>query len=232
MRDEVMKIIGEARKEDRKWLLEPEAKEICKLYNIPVPNFKIARSLEEAKAIAEELGYPVVMKVVSPNVLHKSDVGGVMVNLKGSRDLEEAYEKILENIKRNVGDVDLKGFLVEKMAPPSTEVIIGMIRDLQFGPVIMFGLGGIFVEIFKDVSFRIAPLDRDDAEEMIKEIKAYPILEGVRGREPADINKLIDIIMKVSNLVMDIDDIKELDLNPVFAYRDGALVVDARIILT
>ena len=228
----VMNIIEKAREEGRRWLLEPEAKEICKLYGINVPESYVVRSIEEAVEVAKKLGYPVVLKIVSPQVLHKSDVGGVIININSERDLEEAYNKIISNVKEKVPNLNVKGFLIEKMARPSTEVIVGMTRDPQFGPVIMFGLGGIFVELFRDVSFRIAPLERRDAEEMVREIKAYPLLEGFRGREPADIDSLINLILKVSKFSMEFEDVKEIDLNPIFIYRDGLIAVDARIILT
>jgi len=227
-----MDILKKPREEGRKWLLEPEAKRICKLYGINVPDGYLVKSVDEALEAAKKLGYPVVLKVVSPQVLHKSDIGGVVIDINSEQALIEAYNTIISNVETKIPNAEVIGFLIEKMARPSTEVIIGMTRDPQFGSVIMFGLGGIFVELFKDVSFRIAPLERRDAEEMIKEIKAYPLLEGFRGREPADIDSLINLLLKVSKFSIEFEDIKEIDLNPVFVYKDGLITVDARMILT
>jgi len=224
-------IITQALKEGRKILLEHEAKALCLEYGIPVTKFKVASSAEEAVKFAEEIGYPVVLKIVSPDVIHKFDVGGVILNLKSSEEVRNAYNQIIENVKRNKPDAKILGVNVQEMAPPSTEVIVGAIKDPQFGPTIMFGLGGIFVEVLKDVTFRIAPITEGDAREMISEIKAYPILKGFRGAPPADIEAIVKILVNVSKLVMEHQEIKELDLNPIMVYRSGAKTVDARIIL-
>jgi acetyl-CoA synthetase (ADP-forming) len=225
------KIINQAIREGRKVLLEPEAKTVCLEYGIPVTRFKVASNENEAAEYAEEIGYPVVLKIVSPDVIHKSDAGGVMLNLKNSADVSNAYAKIIENVKKYNAKAKIVGLLVQEMAPQSTEVIVGAIKDPQFGPTVMFGLGGIFVEILKDVSFRIAPLTLDDAKEMITEVKAYPLLTGFRNTPPADIDALVKILLNTSRLVMHNPEIKELDLNPVIAYQKGATTVDARIIL-
>ncbi len=224
-------IITQALKEGRKILLEHEAKALCLEYGIPVTKFKVASSAEEAVKFAEEIGYPVVLKIVSPDVIHKFDVGGVILNLKSSEEVRNAYNQIIENVKRNKPDAKILGVNVQEMAPPSTEIIVGAIKDPQFGPTIMFGLGGIFVEVLKDVTFRIAPITEGDAREMISEIKAYPILKGFRGAPPADIEAIVKILVNVSKLVMEHQEIKELDLNPIMVYRSGAKTVDARIIL-
>ena len=200
-------------------------------YGIPVTKFKVALNENEAAKYADEIGYPVVLKIVSPDVIHKSDAGGVMVNLKNPAEVAAAYQKILENVKKYKADAKIVGVLVQEMAPQSTEVIVGAIKDPQFGQTLMFGLGGIFVEILKDVNFRIAPITADDAKEMITELKAYPLLKGYRNTPPADIDALISILFATSRLVMDNPEIKELDLNPVMAYQKGAKTVDARIIL-
>jgi len=225
------KIINHAKKEGRKALLEPEAKIICSEYGIPVTKFRVALNQKEASKFADEIGYPVVLKIVSPDIIHKSDAGGVMVNLKTSTEVAEGYNKILENIKKYKADAKIAGVLVQEMAPNSIEVIVGAIKDPQFGQTVMFGLGGIFVEILKDVNFRIAPLNVDDAKEMITELKAYPLLKGFRNTPPSDIDTLVSILCNTSRLVMDNPEIKELDLNPVLAYQNGAKTVDARIIL-
>lgn len=229
--NQTAKIINQAKKEGRKALLETEAKTICMEYGIPVTKFKLALNEKEAAKHADEIGYPVVLKIVSPDIIHKSDAGGVIVNLKNPAEVTNAYKKIIENVKKYNAKAKIVGVLVQEMAPQSTEVIVGAIKDPQFGQTIMFGLGGIFVEILKDVNFRIAPLTLDDAKEMITELKAYPLLKGYRNTPPADIDALISILCNTSRLVMDNQEIKELDLNPVMAYQKGAKTVDARIIL-
>ena len=231
MTEKVSKIFEEARKEGRNYLLEPEAKTICMEYGIPVTKFRVAKTADEAVKFAEEIGYPTVLKIVSPDVIHKFDVGGVVLSLKSPEDIRDAYKKILENVKKQKPEAKVKGILVQEMAPSSTEVIVGSTKDPQFGPALMFGLGGIFVEVLKDVTFRIAPITERDAREMITEVKAYPILKGYRNQPPADIDAIVKILLKTSKLVMDHQEIKELDLNPIIVYEKGAKTVDARIIL-
>jgi acyl-CoA synthetase (NDP forming) len=225
------KIISQAENEDRKVLLEPEAKTIAAEYGIPVTKFKVATNKQEAASFAEEIGYPIVLKIVSLDIVHKSEAGGVIVNLKNAAEASSAYEKIIANIRKYKADAKIVGILVQEMAPQSTEVIVGAIKDPQFGPTLMFGLGGIFVEVLKDVNFRIAPLTAEDAREMIVELKAYPLLKGFRNTPPADIDALVSILCNTSRLVMDNPKIKELDFNPIMAYQKGAKTVDARIIL-
>ncbi|MEM2220087.1 MAG: acetate--CoA ligase family protein, partial [Candidatus Korarchaeum sp.] len=166
-----------------------------------------------------------------PQVIHKSDVGGVKVNLRSEDDVRRAYREIVDNVRRRVPDARIEGILVQEFAPPGAELIIGLIRDPQFGPTVMFGLGGIFVEVFRDVSFRVAPLSEQDAETMIKEIKAYKLLTGFRGAEPVDINAIKDALIKVGRIGVENEEIAEMDLNPVIAYPKGIKVVDARIFL-
>jgi len=225
------KIITQAKSEGRVALLEPEAKAICVEYGIPITKFKVASSEGEAAAFAGEIGFPVVLKIVSPDIIHKSEAGGVLINLKNATEVASGYRKIIENAKNYKPDAKIVGVLVQEMAPQSTETIVGAIKDPQFGQIIMFGLGGIFVEVLKDVNFRIAPLTTDDAKEMITQLKAYPLLKGFRNTQPADINALVSILCNTSRLVMEHPEIKELDLNPVMAYPSGAKTVDARIIL-
>jgi len=229
--EKTTQIFNEARKEKRKYLLETEAKTICMEYGIPVTKFKLAKSEQEAIEFANEIGYPVVLKIVSPDIIHKFDVGGVVLNLKDQTEVREAYRKILANIKRHKSDAKIIGIVVQEMATPSTEVIVGATKDPQFGPALMFGLGGIFVEVLKDVTFRIAPITEEDAREMITEVKAYPILKGYRGQPPADVEAIVKILLNTSKLVMKHQEIKELDLNPIMVYEKGAKTVDARIIL-
>jgi acyl-CoA synthetase (NDP forming) len=229
--EKVSKIFEGAREEGRNYLLEPEAKTICMEYGIPVTKFRVAKTAEEAVKFAEEIGYPTVLKIVSPDVIHKFDVGGVVLDLKSAKDIRNAYKRILESVKKHKPKAKISGILVQEMAPSSTEVIVGSTKDPQFGPTLMFGLGGIFVEVLKDVTFRIAPITEQDAREMITEVKAYPILKGYRGQPPADIDSIVKILLSTSKLVMDHQEIKELDLNPIIVYKKGAKTVDARIIL-
>ena len=225
------KIISQARREGRKVLLEPEAKTICMEYGIVVTKFNLAKNKQEAAEFAEKIGFPVVLKIVSLDIIHKSDAGGVVLNLKTKEEVKAAYCKILENVKKYKADAKIEGILVQEMAPQATEVIVGSVKDPQFGQTLMFGLGGIFVEILKDVTFRIAPITEQEAAEMVVGVKAYPLLNGYRNTPAADVKAIVNLLMSVSTLVMDQPEIKELDLNPVMAYPQGVKTVDARIIL-
>jgi acyl-CoA synthetase (NDP forming) len=229
--NQTAKIINQAKKEGRKVLLETEAKTICTQYDIPVTKFDLAKNEKEASEYADQIGYPVVLKIVSPDIIHKSDAGGVILNLKTSTEVNIAYKKIIENAKKYKADAKIIGVLIQEMAPQSTEVIVGAIKDPQFGQTVMFGLGGIFVELLKDVNFRVAPINTEDAKEMITQLKAFPLLNGYRNTPPADIDALAEILCRVSRLIMENPEIKELDLNPVMAYPKGAKTVDARIII-
>jgi acyl-CoA synthetase (NDP forming) len=224
-------IITAARKEKRTSLTELESKQILKEVGINTTEIKLARTKEEAISHSKELGFPIALKIVSPDILHKTDVGGVKLGLNNEDDVGNAYDGIISMIKKQEPAAKIQGVSVQAMARPATEVIIGMTKDPQFGPVLMFGLGGILVEVLKDVSFRIVPLTRRDAREMIGEIKGYPILEGYRGQEPANIAVLEELLLKVSEFVDNRPEIAELDINPIFAYSDGALAIDARVIL-
>jgi acetate---CoA ligase (ADP-forming) subunit beta len=223
--------LEEARKNGRTRLLEPEAKAVCIEYGIPVARFLIVQNVDEALQSADAIGYPVVLKVVSHQIIHKSDVGGVVVGLRNAVELRAAYRNILEAVRKNMPTADVTGMLVEEMLPSSTEVVVGATKNPQFGHVIMFGLGGVFVEVLKDVSFRAAPIHASDAREMITELKAFPILGGYRGKPPADIGALVDILLKTSKLVTDHPEIGEVDLNPILVSEKGAKAVDARIVL-
>ena len=225
------RVIDIARSEGRNILTEIEAKELLKQAGVNVVDTKLAISKAEAISISQQFGFPAVLKIASSDVVHKSDAGGVKLGLKTARQVGKAYDDILKAIKKQYPEAMIQGISVQKMARPGVEVIIGMSKDAQFGPVLMFGLGGIFVEVLKDVSFRIVPLVPRDAREMIREIKGYPLLEGYRGQEPVGAANLEELIMKVSDFVEKNPEVKELDLNPIFAYRDGAVAVDARVIL-
>jgi acetate---CoA ligase (ADP-forming) subunit beta len=231
LQEKITKIFEQARAEGRKFLLEHEAKTVCKEYGIPITALKIAKNAEEALKYSKEIGYPTVFKIISPDVIHKFDVGGVILNINTPEEAKKAYNQIIENVKKHNSNAKIDGILVQEMAPCSIEVIVGAIKDPQFGPTLMFGLGGTFVEVMKDVSFRIAPITEEDAKEMISEIKAYPLLRGYRGQSPVDIKTLAKILLSTSKLIMENQDIKELDLNPVVVYENGAKTVDARIIL-
>ncbi len=225
-------IIDRALASGRNKLLEHEAMQLLESYSAPIPGYGLARDAEEAVSIAEKIGYPVVLKIVSPQIIHKSDVGGVVVGLNTPEEVKKAFNQIIENTKKHMPNAQIEGILVQAMAPKDAiEVVIGGIRDPVFGPTIMFGLGGIFVELFKDVSFRVAPFTEQDAEDMIREVKAYKMLKGYRNMPPRDIKSLIYIIMKAQKILVENPEISEMDLNPVMSYPDKALIVDARFIL-
>ncbi|MBU4227648.1 acetate--CoA ligase family protein [bacterium] len=223
-------IIEKAKKEKRS-LLETEAKELLKEYGIPVPDFKLIKSEEEISGLAKEINFPIVMKIVSPDIIHKTDAGGVKIGIKDEKEAKLTYQEILFQVKKYNKEARILGVITDTMAPEGTEIIVGMIKDPHFGQVIMFGLGGIFVEMLKDISFRIIPLDEIDAREMITEIKGYEILKGARGKPPRDIKAIEEVLMKVSKLTMENPEINEIDLNPIFVFEKGLQVVDARIIL-
>ncbi len=212
-------------------LNEFESKEMLRQAGIPVIPTVMVNSKKDAIAAAKKIDFPVVMKIASPDIAHKSDVGGVRLGLFNTTQAGKAYGDILYSVKEKKPGTKIDGITVQAMAKPGIEVIIGMNKDPQFGPVIMFGLGGILVEILKDVSFRLIPLERRDAAEMIREIKGYTLLKGVRGQPPINIATLENLILKVSEFVSQNPQIKELDINPVIASPEGVLAVDARIVL-
>ena len=214
-----------------KVLTELESKTLLKQYGIPVVDTRLARTAREAVAISKETGFPVVLKIISPDVVHKSDAGGVKLGLDNATQVRKAYSDIMSSVRRGYPGAHIDGVSVQAMAPPGIEVIVGMSRDPQFGPVIMFGLGGVLVEVLKDVSFRIVPVTKFDASEMLREIKGYPLLTGYRGTSPASTEALEELIVKVSQFVESQPAVRELDLNPVFAYSDRAVAVDARIVM-
>ena len=224
-------MVGEVNRVERVQLSEVEAKEILIGAGIPVVETKLARTKRDAILISEEMGFPLVLKIVSADVIHKSDAGGVKLGLKSRAQVSKAYTEIVSSIKKSYPQARIDGVSVQRMARPGVEVIVGMTKDPQFGPVLMFGLGGILVELLKDVSFRIVPLTKEDAGEMIREIKGYPLLRGYRGQEPVDIAYLEELIIKVSKFVERKPEVNALDINPIFAYNDGAIAVDARMTL-
>ncbi len=234
MSETVKKIIQDAYAEGRTALMEHESKQITNAYGIGTSKEFVVNSADEAVKSAKEIGYPVVCKIVSPDILHKTDAGGIKLNLQSDEEVKQAFDEIMKNAKAYKADAKIIGINVQGMAKEGiTEVIVGLTTDPQFGPALMFGLGGIFVEIYKDVSFRVCPITEYDAREMIEEIKAFPILDGFRGRPKADVDMLIDILLKSSKLATDFPEIDQMDLNPIIVYEKGkgCAVVDARIIL-
>ncbi|MHC1627753.1 MAG: acetate--CoA ligase family protein, partial [Candidatus Nezhaarchaeales archaeon] len=225
-------IISKALSEGRSLLLEPEAKELCSQYGIPVPKSKVVASADEAVEAAKEIGLPVVVKIVSKDIIHKSDAGCVIVGINDLEGVKKVYKQVIDNALKFDPKAEIKGVLIEEMLPKGIEVAIGGIRDLEFGPAIMFGLGGVFIEVIRDVTFRVAPISETDAEEMIKEIRGFKVLQGYRGTEPVDIKALVKIIVGASKLMTENEEVSQLDLNPVIAQRQGAKAVDARIILS
>ena len=225
-------IVPRARAEGRALLSEVEAKAMLAEFGVAVTDTRLASSVDEAAAIADELGYPVALKVVADEITHKTDVGGVELGIADADELRAAARRIHEAVAAAAPGVAPAGLSVQPMAAPGTEVILGITQDQQFGPVLMFGLGGVFVEVLKDVAFRVVPLEPRDASEMIREIQGFPVLEGFRGAEPADLAAIERMLLQLSEFAEAHPEVAELDLNPVFARADGAIAVDARIVLT
>ena len=229
----VREIIRGVREDGRVVLLPHEASEVVRAYRVEAPEMRVATSEAEAVDYAEELGYPVVLKIVSPDILHKTDIGGVVLNLSSAEEVRSAYRGIMARVSRHMPQARLYGVLVSRMAPQGREMIIGMSRDVQFGPLIMFGLGGIYVNFLRDVSFALAPLSRREAAEMIRETKAYTLLRGIRGEKPADLKALEEVILRVGQLSVDFPEILEMDVNPLMVYEEGrgCIAVDVKITL-
>lgn len=222
--------IETAQKENRN-LLEPEALALFQQYGLPVPASKLVTSAEEAQKAAAEIGYPVVMKIVSPDILHKSDVGGVKLKLQDAAAVAHAYTAILESVNTHMPKADIRGVLVMEMLQSGLECITGMVKDASFGPAFMFGLGGIFVEVLKDVSLRILPLDKENALAMVHELKAAPLLTGTRGQAAKDVDAVANMLMGVARMVEENPEIQELDINPCMVYSQGVIAADARVML-
>ncbi|WP_421903103.1 acetate--CoA ligase family protein [Maridesulfovibrio sp.] len=223
-------VVDNALRSGRSELVEFQARDIVTAYGLPTPESDLARSGDEAAAIAEQLGYPVVLKIASPEISHKSDVDGVRVGLNSAEEVKTAFWDITARTQRLRPDVYIAGCLVQQMASPqSREVIVGFRRDKQFGPLLMFGLGGVYVEILKDISFRLAPLSVEDAGDMVREIRSYMLLKGVKGGEPVDFEAITDVLIRMSCLANDFPEIYEAEFNPVLVSSDEALVADARM---
>jgi acetyl coenzyme A synthetase (ADP forming)-like protein len=228
----VSEVLEAVRADGRSALSAPEAKRVCDAYGIDVPGEGLATSAEEAVALADEIGYPVVLKIVSPDILHKTEANGVLVGVASADDVAAGYDKIVDNARAYKGDADITGVQVQQMLPEGQEVLIGAVTDPTFGPVMTFGIGGVLVEVLRDVTFRLAPTAREDAVEMIEGIRAADVLRGIRGGEGVDRDALADMIVAVSELITDFPEISEIDLNPVLARPDGATAVDARFLVS
>jgi len=229
----VRELFDRVRADGRVSIGDAEAWTVLECYGFTIPQSRLAKTPEEAIEIAEEIGYPVVMKVASPDILHKTDVGGVKLNLRSSGDVRDAFDLIVYRAGRYVPGARIWGCQVQQMVSGGREVLVGMSRDPQFGPLVAFGLGGICVEALKDVAFRVAPFSRQEAEEMIHEIRSYPLLEGIRGQPPADHEAMVDALLRISQLVTDFPEIVELDINPLMVFEEGrgAMAIDMRLVL-
>jgi len=233
-REKAREIISKVRADNRTGMTEIESKKVFNAYNLPVVKTEMAETEEQAVSLAEEIGYPVVLKIVSPDILHKSDAGGVKVDIKDEAGVRKAYQEILQNAKNYKSDANIHGIVIQEMAPWATETIIGSVNDPTFGATAMFGLGGIFVEVLKDVTFRVAPISEREASVMLNEIRGAPILEGTRGETPRDKNALAQVLSSYAYMITDLEDeVSESDANPVLVYEEGkgVKIVDARIIL-
>ena len=230
----ISKIVEGARSDGRSFLLAQEGHALLKAAGIAAPRTRVARSLDEAVGYADEMEYPLVMKVVSRDILHKSDVGGVALDLENREEVIDAYQAIMSSCRQRVPGARIQGIQVSEMAPAGVELIIGARRDPAFGPTVMFGMGGIYVEVLKDVTFRAVPFSRAEAIEMMKEIRAYPLLLGVRGEERKDIETVLDTIIRLGTIIERCTGISDVEINPLMAYDQGlgAKAVDVRVLLT
>src|SRR3954466_14020911 len=230
-KDAVRKILDAVRADKRTSLTAPEGKLVCDAYGIPVPKEGVATSAQDAAKLAQSMGFPVVLKIVSPDILHKTEAGGVLVGVKSADEVSKGYDTILANAKKYNASAKIDGIQVQQMLKGGTEVIVGSITDGSFGKLVAFGLGGVLVEVLKDITFRMAPATREDALSMLDGIQAAEMLQGVRGGDPVSRDALADVIVKVSQLVSDFPEIVELDLNPVFATKSDATAADVRIVV-
>ncbi|MGQ4832995.1 MAG: acetate--CoA ligase alpha subunit [Candidatus Asgardarchaeia archaeon] len=232
-KETVRNIIRQVRDDNRVVLLGSEAAKLVSAYGISVPEIHLAKNEDEAVKIAEKIGYPVVLRISSPHILHKSDIGGIAINIKSAEEVKQKFREILENAKKYAPDAKIYGIEVYPLAPKGKEMIVGVTRDPQFGHLIMFGLGGIYVNFLKDVSFGLAPLSEKEAREMVQSTKAYTLLSGIRGEPPSDIDKVVESLLRISQLVTDFPEIAEIDINPLFVYEKGkgVLALDVKIIL-
>ena len=230
-KEEAKKLVINAVAAGRQALLEPEAKALVSAWGIQVPKSVLIKGLDDMAIKLKEITPPLVLKVVSQDIIHKRDVGGVITGLKDSEEVSIALREMKETLAEKAPAARIEGFLLEEMVPTGIELIIGGLRDPQFGPAVMFGTGGIAVELVKDVSFRLAPLNREEVFEMMREVKSYPLLTGFRGSKPVDLKKLASAVMALSEILLGIEEIKEIEINPLLVSEVGAVAVDARVVL-
>jgi acetate---CoA ligase (ADP-forming) subunit beta len=231
VRNSAAKIIDRALSEGRTSLLETEAEGIARSFGINVARSALARNVDEAVQFSKRIGLPVVMKIVSPDILHKSDIGGVVPNVETLAEVRSAYADITRNAKKSNRKARIDGILIQKMAPKTSEFVVGAVRDPQFGPTLMFGLGGIYVELFKDVSFRLAPISKAEAIKMMAETKSSKLLTGFRGSKPLDQDSAASAIVAVGEMMSKLRSIESIDINPLLVYPKGSTAVDVRIIV-
>jgi len=226
-------ILSSIRKEGRLELTELDSKRVLAVWGVPVNRTELARDLSEAVKVAREIRYPLVLKIASPDIIHKNESKGVKVGLTSELELRQSFGELIDNVHAYKPDAKILGVTIQEYLPPAREVIVGALQDPSFGATVMFGLAGVWAEVLKDISFRLAPLNAEDAREMIQEIKGYPVLAGIQRAPPADINALVNIIQKVGQLAHEFPEITEINLNPIFAFDDGkgAVTADARIVL-
>jgi len=227
----IERIVKETLSVGRKVLVEPEAKEVLRLASFPLPRSKAVKDVAGAIDAAREIGFPVALKLISPDIMHKSDAGGVFLNIMDEQEIEEKWSQIILGVADDYPTALIEGFLIEEMVKKGAEVIIGCVRDEQFGPAVMFGIGGVTVELMKDVSFRLAPITREEAFEMMGEVKGFPILTGYRGQTVKDLDAIADALIKLGDIVGRIEGIKEFEINPLIVHERGAVVADARAVL-
>ncbi len=228
---EVERIVEKILISGRKVALPNESLDIVKLSGINVPAHILVKTAGDAIEVSAKIGFPLVMKIASSEVIHKSDVSGVVSGIQGVQEVEENYNMIVETLKREMPDTQIAGILLQKQLPEATHLIVGGVHDEQFGPVVMFGMGGVLVELYKDVSFRIAPVTDAEALEMVREIKAYPVLSGYRGSKTLDMKQIVKAVINISELISNIGIIKEVELNPLLVYENNVMAVDAKVIL-
>jgi len=230
-KEEAKELVINALTAGRHALFEPEAKAMVSAWGIQVPKSVLIDGLEDVALKSKEITPPLVLKVVSQDILHKREFGGVITGINDSEEASIAVKEMKRTLVEKAPKARIAGFLLEETAPTGIELIIGGLRDPQFGPAVMFGTGGFAVELLKDVSFRIAPLNREEVFDMMREVKSYPLLTGFRGSKPVDIEKLASAVMKLSDILLEIEEIKEIEINPVMAYEEGVVAVDARVVL-
>ena len=233
-KDEVRTLFAKVKEKGRNYVHETEAMQIVKSYGFQIPKSRLATNEDDCVNLSEEIDYPVVLKISSPDIVHKVDVGGVELNLRNAQEVRDAFQRIMQNVRKAKADASIVGINIQEFIRNGKEVIIGMKRDHQFGPLLMFGLGGIYVEIFRDVSFRLAPIKELGARHMIESTKVNRILLGARGEEPSDIESIVECLQRMSQLVTDFSEIQEIEINPLIVFEQGmgCKVVDARIVIS